>query len=109
LVNSGEIPLYVYRLSEVPPVIVEELPPELLLEFCAALEEKWLYRGTHHLILHDNNLFGDPTRANAVGVSAVGTVFDQAGEKYAYRESFTFVWDPRTGRVMHEKFVLSIK
>lgn len=109
LANSGEIPIYVYRLSEVPPVILEELPPELVLEFCAALDEKWLYRGTHHFILHDNNLLGEPTRVNAFGYNAEGTVFDQAGEKHAYRESLAFVWDPRTGRVIHDRPVLSIK
>jgi hypothetical protein len=109
LTNSGEIPVYVYRLSEVPPVIVEDLPPELVLEFCAALKEKWLYRGTHHFISHDNDLFGSGTRMNSVTQKAEGTVFDRAGEKHAYRESFFIVWNPATGEVIRLSQELSIK
>ncbi len=109
LAQSGEIPVYVYRFSEVPPFVAEELPPEVLLEVCADLKEKWIYRGTHHFRSHDNDLFGDPTRANAFGFTAEGTVFDRAGGKHAYRESLVFVWDPRTGRVIRESPVLSIK
>jgi hypothetical protein len=103
LAKSGTIPIYVYRFSEVPPFF--EATPEI----CAALKDQWIYRGTHHIVYHDNNLEGDPTHTNAFGFQAEGTLFDPEGGRHAYRESLQVVADPRTGRVIHESYVLSIK
>jgi len=103
LAKSGTIPAYVYRISEVPSVI------DVTPEFCSDLKSKWIYRGTHHILNHDNDVFGDPTRTNPFGFHAEGTLFDRAGGKHAYRELFFAVFDPRTGQVHHERLLLSIK
>jgi hypothetical protein len=101
--RTGFIPVYVYRLSEVPPVDV------VTPEFCNSLKTKWIYRGVHQLLNHDNDFFGDPTRTNAFGWDAEGTVFDPAGGRHAYRESLFIVIDPKTLRVNRESYVLSIR
>jgi hypothetical protein len=101
--KTGFIPVYIYRLSEVPPTDV------VTPAFCDDLKTKWIYRGMHQLLNHDNNLFGDPTRTNAFGWNAEGTVFDPAGGRHAYRESFLTVWDPETQRFIRESYVLSIR
>jgi hypothetical protein len=100
--KTGELPVYVYRLSELPPQEVSE-------QFCIDLKTKWIYRGTHQLTNHDNNLFFDPGRINAFGWNAHGTVFDRAGQKYSYRESFLGVLDPKRERDLHFRYSLSIK
>ena len=100
--KTGVLPVYVYRLSELPPQDVSE-------QFCIDLTTKWIYRGTHQLTNHDNNLFGEPTRTNAFGWNAQGTVFDRAGQKYSYRESFLGVADPVRQRDHHFSYSLSIK
>lgn len=102
--RTGEIPVYVYRLSELPPQ--EESP-----QFCADLVTKWIYRGTHRLRNHDNNLFGFPSPTNVFGWRGEGTVFDRAGERYHYRESFIAVidWGSDPPRVIREDYRLSIK
>ena len=100
--KTGVLPVYVYRLSELPPQDVSE-------QFCIDLKTKWIYRGTHQLTNHDNNLFGEPTRTNAFGWNAQGTVFDRAGQKYSYRESFLGVAVPVRQRDHHFSYSLSIK
>jgi hypothetical protein len=101
--RTGFIPVYIYRLSEVPPT--EVVTPQ----FCDDLKTKWIYRGMHRLLNHDNDLFGDPTRTNPFGWNAEGTVFDPAGGRHAYREAFFTVWDPETQRFIRESYVLSIR
>ena len=100
--RTGELPVYVYRLSEVPP---QDVSPQ----FCDDLVNKWIYRGTHQLFNRDNNLFFDPTRTNTFGWHAVGKVFDRAGNKYHYQESNTLVVDPDPFRVIREIYKLSIQ
>jgi hypothetical protein len=78
-------------------------------QFCIDLKTKWIYRGTHQLTNHDNNLFFDPGRINAFGWNAQGTVFDRAGQKYSYLESFLGVIDPDRQRDLHFRYSLSIK
>jgi hypothetical protein len=100
--QTGEIPVYVYRLSEVPPQTASPA-------FCADLATKWIYRGTHQLLNHDNNLVFDPSRTNAFGWSAHGTVFDRAGNRHQYRESSLTVADPDPFRIVREDYSLSIR
>jgi hypothetical protein len=100
--KTGVLPVYVYRLSEVPPQDVSE-------QFCIDLTTKWIYRGTHQLTNHDNNLFFDPGRIDAFGWNAQGTVFDRAGKEYSYLESFLGVADPDRQRDLHFSYRLSIK
>lgn len=100
--QTGEIPVYVYRLSEVPP---QQASPE----FCADLVAKWIYRGTHQLLNHDNNLLFDPGRTNVYGWSAHGTVFDRAGVAHQYHESSLTVVDPNPPRTVRENYSLSIR
>jgi hypothetical protein len=92
----------VYRLSEVPPQVVSK-------KFCKALREKWIYRGTHQLTNHDNNLFGEPTHANSFGFNAQGKVSDRAGTAYTYGESVLIVFDPVTLSELNFNYNLSIK
>jgi hypothetical protein len=80
--KTGTIPVYIYLLSEVPP---GQEPSE---QFCSDLKNKWIYKGTHSLTNHDNNLFFELGRTNAFGFNGQGIVFDQAGKKFSYRESF---------------------
>jgi hypothetical protein len=101
--QTGELPVYVYRLSEVPP------QEDVTRQFCKALKEKWIYRGTHQLTNHDNNLFGEPGRQNSFGWNAQGTVFDRLGKKYSYGESLLIVFDTDTGRELSFKYSLAIK
>jgi len=102
--RTGELPVYVYRLSEVPPQ--EESP-----QFCADLVTRWIYRGTHQLRNHDNNLFGFPSPTNAFGWKGQGTVFDRDGRQHHYRESFFAVidWGSDPPRVIREVYQLSVK
>jgi hypothetical protein len=102
--RTGELPVYVYRLSELPP---QDVSPQ----FCADLVTKWIYRGTHQLRNHDNNLFGFPSPTNAFGWRGEGTVFDRAGKKYHYQESFFAVidWGSDPPRVIRDDYQLSIK
>jgi hypothetical protein len=100
--RTGKLPVYIYRLSEVPP---QEVSPE----FCADLVSKWIYRGTHQLFNHDNNLFFDPTRTNSFGWHATGKVFDRSGRKYQYLESLSAVVDPDPFRIIRERYKLSIR
>jgi hypothetical protein len=79
--KTGVIPVYVYRLSEVPP---QEASPQL----CNDLKTKWLYKGTHTLTNHDNDVFFEPGRTNAFGWIGQGSVVDRAGRGYRYSESF---------------------
>ncbi len=100
--KTGEVPVYVYRLSEVPPQVVS---PQL----CADLVDKWIYAGTHTLINHDNNLFFDPSRTNAFGWNGNGTVYDRNGAAYHYSELTHVVVDPSPFRVIRTTYRLSIK
>lgn len=102
--RTGKLPVYVYRLSEVPP---QEVSPE----FCDDLVTKWIYRGTHQLRNHDNNLFGDPSPTNTYGWRAVGTVWDRAGKKYHYQESSSTVvdWGSDPPRFIRDIYKLSIR
>ncbi len=100
--RTGMLPVYVYRLSEVPP---QEVSPQ----FCSDLATKWIYRGTHQLTNHDNNLFFEPGRTNAFGWNAQGKVLDRAGKSYGYRESFLAVIVPDPFRILNEKYTLTIK
>jgi hypothetical protein len=100
--RTGVLPVYVYRLSEVPPQDVSE-------QFCADLTTKWIYRGTHQLTNHDNNLFFEPGRINSFGWNAHGKVFDRAGAKYSYLESFLGVIDPDRQRDLNFRYKLAIK
>jgi hypothetical protein len=100
--KTGFIPVYIYRLSELPP-------GDVTPEFCEALATKWIYRGMHHLRNHDNNLFFDPSRTNSFGWNAQGKVFDRAGVKHSYKESLQVVVDPEPFRVVHENYKLSIR
>jgi hypothetical protein len=101
---TGILPVYVYRLSEVPP---QEVSPQ----FCVDLVNKWIYRGTHQLLNHDNNLFGDPSPTNAFGWRGQGTVLDRADKKYHYQESFFVVvdWGSDPPRFIREDYQLSIR
>ena len=99
--KSGELPVYVYRLAEVPP-------QEASRQFCKDLKTKWIYKGTHVLKNHDNNLFFDPTHTNAFGYTGQGTVFDPAGTKFSYYESLLAVIDPVLFRELNAKYTLSI-
>jgi len=101
----GELPVYVYRLSEVPPT--NDITPE----FCADLLSKWIYRGTHQIRNHDNNLFGFPSPTNSFGWRAEGTVFDRAGQRYHYQESESVVadWGSDPPRIIRDVYQLSIK
>jgi hypothetical protein len=100
--QTGVLPVYVYRLSEVPP-------QEASKKFCKDLKEKWIYRGTHQLTNHDNNLFGEPTRTNSFGFNAQGTLSDRAGKSYVYGEALLVVFDPVTLRELNANYTLSIK
>jgi hypothetical protein len=102
--RTGELPVYVYRLSEVPP---SEVSPQ----FCEDLVTKWIYRGTHRLRNHDNNLFGFPSPTNAFGWRGVGTVYDRAGQRHHYLESFFAVidWGVEPPRVIRDDYRLVIK
>lgn len=100
--RTGVIPVYIYRLSEVPPQEVSE-------QFCQDLVEKWIYRGTHRLTNHDNNLFFEPGRTNAFGYNGQGTVFDRTGKKYSYKESFLAVLLPDPFIERNFRYNLSIK
>jgi hypothetical protein len=100
--KTGFIPVYIYRLSELPP---QDVSPE----FCAALKTAWIYRGMHHLRNHDNNLFFDPSRNNSFGWNAQGKVFDRAGVQHSYKESLQVVADPEPFRIVHENYRLSIR
>ena len=96
------IPVYVYRLSEVPPQEASE-------QFCQDLKTKWIYRGTHRLTNHDNNLFFEPGRTNAFGWTGEGSVLNRAGKKFSYRESLlaTIATDPVV--VRNERYTLVIR
>jgi hypothetical protein len=100
--KTGVIPVYVYLLSEVPPQEVSE-------QFCIDLKEKWIYRGTHKLTNHDNNLFFEPGRTNAFGYNGQGTVFDRGGVKFSYRESLLAVLVPDPFQELNFHYTLSIK
>jgi hypothetical protein len=102
--RTGQLPIYVYRLSEVPP---GEVSPQ----FCADIATKWIYRGTHRLRNNDNNLFGDPQPTNAFGWRGEGTVFDRAGKRYHYEESLFVVidWGSDPPRVIRDDYQLSIR
>jgi hypothetical protein len=100
--KTGVIPVYVYRLSEVPPQDVSD-------QLCIDLKTKWIYRGTHKLTNHDNNLFFEPGRTDAFGWNAQGTVFDRAGQQYSYRESFLAVLVPDPFRELNSRYKLVIK
>lgn len=97
--RTGEIPVYIYRLSEVPPG-----EPS-----CEDLETKWLYRGTHQLLSRDNNFFGEFTHGNAFGYTGDGTVYDRNGQAYHYHEQFLFVWNPLVERIFRIDYALSIR
>jgi hypothetical protein len=99
--QTGTIPVYVYRLSEVPPGVAS---PEL----CADLATKWIYRGTHQLLNHDNNLTFDPSHTDAFGWNGHGTVYDRAGKAYRYHESSLTVVDTDPFRVVRQNYSLSI-
>jgi hypothetical protein len=101
--QTGVLPVYVYRLSEVPPT------EEVTEQFCNDLKEKWIYRGTHQLLNHDNNQFFDPTRTDAFGWHAQGIVYDRAGGKHAYQESESAVVDPNPFRIIRDDYQLSIR
>ena len=79
LAKAGDIPVLIYRLSDVPgwsnPAVM-----------CAFLADGWLYRGTHRMVLTDNDLFVDGPGANAFGMSAHGTVEDPSGTPCTYTE-----------------------
>jgi hypothetical protein len=79
--KTGVIPVYVYRLSEVPPQGVSQ-------QFCDDLKSRWIYKGTHTLTNHDNDLFFELGRTNAFGWMGQGSVVDRAGRGYRYNESF---------------------
>lgn len=100
--RTGELPVYVYLLSEVPPQQASE-------QFCQDLKTKWIYRGTHRLTNHDNNLFFEPGRTNAFGWNGEGTMFNRAGKRFSYRESLmvTVATDPP--RLIHERYILAIR
>ena len=102
--RTGTLPVYVYRLSELPP-------QEVSAQFCEDLVTKWIYRGTHQLRNHDNNLFGAPSPTNSYGWRAVGTVLDRAGKKYHYQESSSTVvdWGSDPPRFIRDIYKLSIK
>jgi hypothetical protein len=100
--KTGVIPVYVYRLSEVPP-------QEASRQFCKDLKAKWIYRGTHELKNHDNNLFFDPTHTDAFGFTGQGTVFDRAGAQFSYYESLLAVIDPVQFRELNAKYTLTFK
>lgn len=100
--RTGVLPVYVYRLSEVPPQ--EESP-----QFCSDLKTKWIYRGTHHLTNHDNNLFFEPGRTNSFGFNGEGKLSDRTGKRFSYRESLLVVVAPEPFRVFNERYTLVIK
>jgi hypothetical protein len=100
--RTGVLPVYVYLLSEVPPQEESE-------QFCQDLVDKWIYRGTHKLTNHDNDLFFDPGRTNAFGYNGQGTVFDRAGKRYSYKESFLAVLLPDPFLERNFRYNLSIK
>lgn len=94
LAVTGEVPVYVYRLSDLPPPVNSgTVSPE----FCAYLVSNWIYRGTSRYLQHDNDFDLSGVRTNAIIIDLTGTVFDRAGQRYAYRESF--VSNDRPGSV----------
>jgi hypothetical protein len=81
--TTGELPVYVYRLSELPPPANwGSVSPE----FCADLASKWIYRGATRYIQHDNDFDLSGVRTNAITRILIGTVFDHVGQRYAYQE-----------------------
>jgi hypothetical protein len=100
--KTGVLPVYVYRLSELPPQDVSE-------QFCVDLREKWIYRGTHQLHNHDNNLFFEPGPTDAFGWNGQGKVFDRGGKQYSYRESLLGVFVPDPFEVLNFRYNLAIK
>jgi hypothetical protein len=99
--KTGVIPVYIYRLSEDPPQEVSD-------QFCSDLKTKWIYKGTHTLTNHDNNLFFEPGRTNAFGFNAVGKVSDRTGKAYSYRESFLAAITPVFAPPPNEDEVIGI-
>lgn len=97
--SDGEIPVVIYRLSEVPPGLPD----------CDDLANLWLYRGTHRFRGQDNNLFFDPSHTNSWGWNAQGKVYDRAGDRFHYNEHSRFVIDPDPFRILHVSDVISVK
>jgi len=79
LAKAGDIPVVIYRISELPGWS----DPDAM---CAYLAENWLYRGTHRMLVTDNDLFTSGPGANSFGMSAHGTVYDQSGAPCTYSE-----------------------
>lgn len=75
LAQSGETPVFIYWLSDPEP------------DFCKFLAENWLYKGTHSVLVHDNDLFVSGPGANSFGWSAHGTVYDPSGTRCKYSEN----------------------
>lgn len=80
-------PVYVYRYSEVPPQAVTP-------QFCADLVTKWIYRGVHSYRHIDNDFSLNGLRSNTIRADFLGQVFDNAGQRYGYWESFHVVYHP---------------
>jgi hypothetical protein len=100
--KTGVLPVYVYLLSEVPPQTASP-------EFCSDLKTKWIYKGTHVLSNHDNNLFFEPGRTDAFGYTGIGTVLDRSGRQYAYRESQLAVLVPDPFKELTSRYTLTFK
>ena len=99
--KAEEIPVYLYLLSDVPPDF--QFPPEENLsgldyqEACEDLRTKWLYRGTHSIMITDNDGFCSRQDPSSLGyVAANAFVEDRDGNLYRYHESARLVayWDP---------------
>jgi hypothetical protein len=79
LAKAGDIPVLIYRISESPgwsdPAVM-----------CAFLADDWLYRGTHRMVVTDNDLYTSGPGANSFGMSAHGTVYDPSGTPCTYSE-----------------------
>lgn len=80
-------PVYVYRYSEVPPQAVTP-------QFCADLVSKWIYRGVHSSLHIDSDFSLNGLRSNTIRAAFFGQVFDRAGQRYGYWESFHVVYHP---------------
>ena len=77
LQSDGEIPVFIYRLEDLPPGSPT----------CDQLAGLWVYQGMHRLQATDNSLNGVTThRTNSWGWSGDGTVWDRDGNEYTYKE-----------------------
>jgi hypothetical protein len=108
--KSDDLPVYVYRYPDVVPPF-----NNFGTEYCAYLASNWIYRGTSRYLQHDNDYDLSGVRTDAISVNLSGTVFDRAGQRYKYDESYVSNDRPGSaqppGPVAHywSRYTLSIK